>query len=215
MRSLQRAVEQAGGVWGAVVAALEVGSCDGVGEQRVAADQRVLSPIRMPIMSLVCPGSATTCTVWSPSGEASPSATRPRPAWRSGRRERAPRAERWSVAPRASGELARAGEVVGVDMRVEHAGDPRASPRGLVQVRLHVGRGVDDERLAVRRQEVGEAAARLAAELHDRDRAGERDLVVLQDARPADQASAHAAYLAPCGARVRRRPVAMRCRRCR
>ena len=96
----------------------------------------------------------------------------------------------------ASGELACAGEVVGVDVGVEHAGDAHTAARGLVQVGLHVGSGVDDERLGSGGQEVGEAAACLAAELHDSDRAGEGDLVVLQDARPADQAAVHAAYLA-------------------
>ena len=209
----QRAVEQAGGVGCALVAALEVGSGDGVGEERVAADQRVPRDLDADHVARV----AREARRPAPSGRrwrGDLHRRRARPARRSARRERVPRG-RGGAWRRASGELARAGEVVGVDVGVEHAGDAGTASRGLVQVRPDVRGGVDDERLVPGEQQVGKAAACLAAELHDPDRtvrAGSR--------RVAGRVTSRSGPRARCAprserARVRRLRAATRCRRCR
>ena len=49
----------------------------------------------------------------------------------------------------AARQFARARHVVGVDVRVENAPDPHAATGRRLEVRLRVGRGVDDQRFAV------------------------------------------------------------------
>ena len=186
---VQRRVERARHRAGALgIAPLQVGARDPVGEQGVAADERPVGEEQPGHVGRVAgqgdradrdvADRDRVAVVQRPHalgvGDAPGQRRRREPQRRGGR----------------VGERPRAGEVVRVQVGVDDVGDRGAEPRGERDVEGRVGRRVDDERLGAGGDEVGEAAAARALDLHDREAVdAEVDRPCLQRADPPPDAA--------------------------
>ena len=75
---------------------------------------------------------------------------------------------RWRVRAGRRGEVTGAREVIGVEMGVEHPGDPPAVLGGDLEVHVDVDRRVDHEGLVTGADHIGQAALAASTDLHDR-----------------------------------------------